>query len=203
MHPNVKTLLLNEMTPEYFRACYKSTNAFVIGIPKEFIESMNMQFIDAWMHTIRTCSEAKDCKFLITTQGYEDDPREVYQVPMICDYIIKVFTKYPELYYFLDREMSIWVPAIIASDMPLDKRKVGKVEVNLEKYANFLIAGMNRLITISYLSQEDIKRYADNTDFYNITRSAFSAHSNAFVTPMLSTTSEVSRIPAVSTSISS
>lgn len=45
-----------------------------------------------------------DVKNILTInfQGYDSDPREVYNIPEVCNYLRAVFREIPNIFYFID-----------------------------------------------------------------------------------------------------
>ena len=77
----------------------------VLTIPRHEIET-NPSSIDALMGTVdllaeNTVKEKRRHLLEIGISGYGEDPRELFEIPEVCDWAKRAFQLVPSLYYFL------------------------------------------------------------------------------------------------------
>jgi Uncharacterized conserved protein len=69
---------------------------------RRFLDRMDLCEIDQMIETFKKEGYKKfKSKLVIEIDGYNDDPREIYEIPDISAFYMKVFSKYPYLLYFL------------------------------------------------------------------------------------------------------
>lgn len=126
MQQHIKQLMTNKMTPTLFQKILKDEASMVIGNTREMIETMQFDYLESWVQTLCATEAAKNQVFFFSIQGYDEDPRELYQIEEVDAYIKRFFSMYPELYYFLDLEQSIWIYGCLTSiDEPKERIKKG------------------------------------------------------------------------------
>jgi hypothetical protein len=72
-----------------------------IILSKKQIESFNYKLINNKIDLYRDKSKLWRSKLLILVSGYNDDKREIFQIPEIRQYFKKLFVNHPEILYYL------------------------------------------------------------------------------------------------------
>lgn len=112
---NVAMVGVDKMTPEILKGYIKEEEkVFVIGISRETVEEYDISSLKDWNNAILKNKEARDCIYLLNINGYDDDPRELYEIPEVVAFIRKAILKNPELFYFLDEESKDWITLCFA-----------------------------------------------------------------------------------------
>ncbi|MEG1310930.1 MAG: hypothetical protein RR942_16265 [Romboutsia sp.] len=107
---NVGFMFTDVMTPNKFtKLCSGGSHIFIIDIVKDEIISKNMENIYSWINTLMRVDYAKLSRFRLSIHGYDEDIREIYEIPEVVVFIKELFNKKPELFYFLDLDSKQWV----------------------------------------------------------------------------------------------
>ena len=86
-----KLFLSDYITLEKFEEVIKDQDdpVFVIGIAKETIDEKADKYINSWFDVIVDSPSAAKIEFIITTVGYEDVEKEIYQIKEVREYLNK------------------------------------------------------------------------------------------------------------------
>jgi len=84
---------------------------------------------------------------VISFAGYDNDPREVYQIPEIQKYLRTLFKKVPELFYFV--EIKSYTFAILLNAIFVSQAEVKMADIAVTDYAKS-IGDTGRVISVSY-----------------------------------------------------
>jgi hypothetical protein len=127
----------------------------IMLLNRSYIEALDLQEIDKMLKVIKKHGIKKyKNNIVFQIDGYNDDPREIYEIPEIKAFYKKVFEKYPYMLYFLSNINSndAWVLACLCNKHQTSSI-VGKKEVNLKMQFdnNVLIQILNQ--TIAYMLQ--------------------------------------------------
>lgn len=112
------------------------------------------------MHdTYRICSQLKELKragvsgknaLILEFHGYDNDPREIYEIPEIRMYLKGVFNKFPEIFYFLNVEAYTF--AILTNSIFTNHEEVYKADRAILDYAG-KNGDREKVITVSYYAE--------------------------------------------------
>ena len=83
----------------------------------------------------------------ICFMGYDNDPREVYDIPAVQKYLTKLLENVPELLYYID--IPSYTFAILVNSIFTSQGQAGKAEKAMLDYAKS-IGDTGRVITIDY-----------------------------------------------------
>lgn len=83
----------------------------------------------------------------ICFMGYDNDPREVYDIPAVQKYLRKLLENVPELFYFID--IPSYTFAILVNAIFVSQDQAEKAEKAMLDYAKS-IGDTGRVITIEY-----------------------------------------------------
>lgn len=72
-----------------------------LSIDRKEIETLNFDRLIVVFNTLKELKTKAYRKLILTFDGYEDDLEEVYEIVNIREYIFKLFTKYPYLFYYI------------------------------------------------------------------------------------------------------
>jgi len=84
-------------------------NLIYFAISKEEVESENYDRVN---HLLEICNKngKKAYGIAMITFMYDDDSREVYEIPEICKYMLNIFSRYQELFYYLIPKLEPNIP---------------------------------------------------------------------------------------------
>lgn len=83
----------------------------------------------------------------ICFMGYDNDPREVYDIPAVHEYLCKLLKNVPELFYYID--IPSYTFAILVNAIFVSQDQAVKAEKAILDYAKS-IGDTGRVITIDY-----------------------------------------------------
>ncbi len=91
----------------------KDFDCIVILIPKSVVEQQDLDFtlsgLDKLLVDEETIRKSKN-KLTVGFDGYDDDPRELYEIDEVKDYIRAITVKFPYWFYFFStKDHSLWV----------------------------------------------------------------------------------------------
>lgn len=147
-------------------AMLKDDNIIVFGISKEEVNSKNFDRIfDTLTCASRLGGVGKDAHGkLMLAFAYDDDPRELYEIPEVCEYMRNVYKTFPFFFYFLTPYSAANIAllyCIIGVSVVSKSRSTGNVKVALvsEAEATELIKSLTqatRLLGISLGDTEGV-----------------------------------------------
>lgn len=120
-----ENLFVDNMTPDILRVLYEENgaSAFIIGITKEHIEENNYEYVESFVKSIESFEHGKDNKFIITTNAYDLDPRELFQIDEWVKYLDYLIKKVPRLFYHVERPSKSLIIQCLCTDIILQKNK--------------------------------------------------------------------------------
>lgn len=166
---NVTNLLLNKMTPQVLNYMYKQGGlVLVIGNTRDLIEDMNLEYAKSFANTFKECSIAKEFQVMFSVGGYDDDPRELYEIPSVIAYVKKLFEEVPWLFYFLCEESRKLIAIFHALDS-VDKKnpKNATLTMSVDKANRFLRDMIEAIDEVDHITFDEMKV------FYNELRRMF------------------------------
>jgi hypothetical protein len=87
---------------------------------------------------------------ILEFHGYDNDIREVYEIPEICNYLRKTFFKCPQLFYFLN--IDAYTFAIVTNAVFRTHDEVSKADKSMKAFAD-AVGDTGRVITIDYYTK--------------------------------------------------
>lgn len=129
---------MNQINPEKYEI-------IVSVISKDYIDNHNFEEINSFYQQILDDPIKYENKIVLSIDGYDDDPRELYEIAEIRDYFSILDKLFPYWFYFLNKEvnstssslrlimlLSIPVKIIQASTEKKD------IEFDVEKFIEFM-----------------------------------------------------------------
>ena len=77
----------------------------ILEIRKENLIKKDLKPLTEFLSTLEENSKIFFKKGHITFGGYDDDVREIYEIPEIRDWCLKAIKKYPYLFYFIEDKL--------------------------------------------------------------------------------------------------
>ena len=121
----------------------------VLQIPQEAIQNCNTsEYVDL-LHGITDSLQSFEAafqKYVFLISGYDDDPRELYQIPEVVSFIKDLNSKLPFWLYFVntsDKKFFSWMIACLCQAMSLDQDEE-------TIYANFNADAYNDLVETQF-----------------------------------------------------
>lgn len=88
--------LTDTLTEEMVR----NESLLLYGFPPAEVEARDYRRLDALISTLRAVGKAARGKMLILFP-YDDDPRELYDIPEVNSFIAEIMTRCPHFFYFV------------------------------------------------------------------------------------------------------
>jgi len=140
----------------------KDFDCIVILIPKSVIEQQDLDFtlsgLDKLLVDEETIRKSKN-KLTVGFDGYDDDPREVYEVDEIRDYLQTLTKRFPYWYYFCSKsDHSLWV--ILLAHCRFRKFGPGAAKVDTEDFRQImtsLFINLNEFFEKYNLGEDGLK----------------------------------------------
>lgn len=122
---------------------------------KSYIEALDLQEIDKMLNVFKRHGIKKYRNNIVfQIDGYNDDPREIFEIPEIKAFFKKVFDKYPYMLYFLSdiNANDAWVLACLCNKHQTCSI-VGKRNIDLKmQFDNNLLSQILNQ-TVAYMRQ--------------------------------------------------
>lgn len=132
-----------------------------IGISRQEIESGDTSVLSVLFRLLDKESAILYREMVdIAVYGYDDDPRELYDVPEVRDFVQKLDAAFPCWFYFLSKRgngLMLILYCLCSPDIPRESRdQVWRKEIML--YLKRGIPAMNHLCKIAGCSEEEVMR---------------------------------------------
>lgn len=110
-------------------------------IPKEDIVSLNFRNIDQLMNNIQMVGKPFRGRLVLTVDGYDDTPKELYEILEVRKFAEILFQKYPHILYYAFKEMDadVWLLNCFADEVTSYK----KIEDDMDTYEVFEKYGLD------------------------------------------------------------
>lgn len=163
-----KVKLEGHMTSKKFDETYPPHSAVVISISSEIIECDDVEYLIDFYNAVVGSKNGKSCRFLITTSAYDNDTREVYEIPEYTNYIRKVFAAVPALLALLDLSSSQWILLMMcANETPVPNQRVALDTMRVVTFGMIVATTMSE---DSFFDVKDIEEFKKRyTGMFNTT----------------------------------
>lgn len=162
MCKQINLTLYDKMTPKKVQDMYKENGStlIMIGIPKEYVDAKNMDYIMSFMETFKQEPLCKKMTWNLSFNGYDNDPRELYEIPEVVSYLNTVFEKAPWITSFLCKEIR-FLPLMCYSIIKINTKNSSNTNVGLnpDKVMDFFEKSSYGMDQVPYLTDEDKKQF--------------------------------------------
>ncbi len=149
----------------------KDFDCIVILIPKSVVEQQDLEFtmsgLDKLLVDEETIRKSKN-KLTVGFDGYDDDPREIFEIDEIRDYLQAVTKKFPYWFYFCSKsEHTLW--AILTAHCRFRKFGPGGAKVDIEDFKqimSFLFIKLNEFYREHNLDENDLVSLSKEIEEY-------------------------------------
>lgn len=156
---NTEIIAMDKMTPELFKKIYGKEGFVVVGIPREHVEKKKMEYIYSFADTFMKCKEAKNRGVLLSFDGYNDDPRELYMIPEFKKYIEDLFNYCPSILAFLYPESKKILIITLSFTIAENKGETHKVMINYNKFKDVLIKASNHMVNTKVFTINEAEEF--------------------------------------------
>ena len=92
-----------KMTPDKLNEMMDTSPIIMIEDSRNNIETKNMTYIYSWIDSITQSYDSfHQCHVVFTINGYNNDPRELYEIPEIREYFQRLLAERPHAIYYMD-----------------------------------------------------------------------------------------------------
>lgn len=144
----------------------------MLSFAKEDVEKRDFKALERYVSRLMISKEiafGSQGKVEIIFHDYDNDPRELFEVPEVRNFAAEVIKRWPEIFYFLNREPphhSLLLLALCAMSPTILDRNFegsgrGHVEYDTDELEQFLLQaylGLNRVADWLSLSEEEVER---------------------------------------------
>lgn len=95
---------INKITPEKIR----ETSILIHNITKEEVQKKDYSGIEKLFSVLRTLKTEARGKIALQFAGYDDNPKEIYEIKEIRDYLSEMFNRWPEMFYYITQKNVIY-----------------------------------------------------------------------------------------------
>jgi hypothetical protein len=140
-------------------------------IPREDIETGNIDAALSILNRIRATQKLTQNnreKVDLSVFGYEDDPRELFEIPRVRAWVRKLDKAFPYWFFFFSKQLN-GLKFITYSLCNYRKYPTGGWEINNRNLAKFMenhFPPMNEICTSLGYTENEIKELTDNVFFY-------------------------------------
>ena len=148
------------MTAEKFDELYDYNSGIVICVIDEIINNSFIEYLISFYNAILDSKKGKSCRYLITTNAYDNDPREVYQIPEYVSFMQNTMNEIPALLSLLDLQANSWLINMLCADEASRANK--KVNLSWESIFTLgrrVVFAMNK---DGRFTSEDIEKFKNN-----------------------------------------
>jgi hypothetical protein len=140
----------------------KDFDCIVLLIPKSVVEQQDLDFTLSGLEKLlvneETIQKSKN-KLTVGFDGYDDDPRELYEIDEVRDYIQAITEKFPYWFYFCStKDHSLWI--ILMAHCKFRKFGPGAAKVETKdarKIMAYLFSNLNEFLEKHNLGQSELK----------------------------------------------
>lgn len=125
----------------------KSGDLFMFGITKDEILKVSTSRLEQQISELTKAGPKVKNKLCIYYLGWDDEPREIFEIPEVIGFIRTVFANLPEIFYFANIESYTF--AILTNMVFTSLELVAKTDQFLKCFAKEL-GDNEKIITIDY-----------------------------------------------------
>lgn len=117
MENKKETLFCDKMSPEILKDIYEQNgaSAIVIGIPYQYIKENNFAYVESFVTAIEGFEHGKEHGFILSTNAYDTDSRELFEIPEWVEYLDRLVRKVPRLFYHLEAPSKLLIIQCLCS----------------------------------------------------------------------------------------
>ena len=126
----------------------------VLQIPQEAIQNCDTSEYVTLLHGITDSLQSFEAfqKYVFLISGYDDDPRELYQIPEVVSFIKDLNSKLPFWLYFIntsDKKFFSWMIACLCQAMSLDQDdETIYADFNADAYNDLIEYQFNNIVKL-------------------------------------------------------
>lgn len=108
-------------------------------ISKEETEKCDLRRMVKNFENMRETGRNGKGTLVISFDGYDNDPREIYQIPEYKEYMVKLLTAVPYMFYYLLFDASVLFPLILClshSELGIEVSLVQIIDKATKEFAN-------------------------------------------------------------------
>lgn len=126
---------------------FEADSIVMFAISKQEVEMhLTFRLVTQIQELKKVGKKAKNC-LALHFMGYDNDDREVYDIPEIKQYLRKLFTEVPEIFYFIN--IKSFTFAILCNAIFTDQSQVKIADDAVIEYAKS-VDDKERVIVVSY-----------------------------------------------------
>lgn len=148
------------MTAEKFDELYDYNCGIVICVIGEIINNNFIEYLISFYNAILNSKKGRSCRYIITTNAYDNDPREVYQIPEYVNFMRNVMNEIPALLSLIDLQANSWLINILCADeKSRASKRVGLTNEAITALGKKVVFAMNK---DGRFTSEDVVKFKNN-----------------------------------------
>ena len=155
----------NRMTVEKLNKTYPKGSFLIINDTKENVESGNLDYIYSWCDSLLNGKYTHTYKIMLCIDGYDNDPRELWQIEEFNNYIKKLVQEKPFFTSIIDNK-SLIIISVCGVGSNRNNDGVHAIEIDNNKLINLVEESMTSLISSDRFDDAFIKKCKQD---YNVT----------------------------------
>ncbi len=129
---------MKEINPEKY-------GTIISVISKEYIDNQNFEDVQNFYNQMLENPPKYENKLIIVVEGYEDDPRELYEIEEVKNYFTILDKLFPYWFYFINKNvdktkssLSLIMLMLVPAKIIRANSKITNIEFDIEKFENFM-----------------------------------------------------------------
>lgn len=155
-YDGLRQYYLHNMTRGLFLKMYNDSKVMGIAESDENVKKLDFEYIDSWIKTLRESPEILNTMLLFSINGYDDDNRELYEIPEVRKYIKALLERHPDFLIYFKQESRSWIMlcATVNSDVaPVAVReKQVKLKIDNFEYRRIMNRAVMESLKIPYFT---------------------------------------------------
>ena len=148
------------MTAEMFDELYDYNSAIVICVTEDIINNNFVKYLTSFYNAILNSKKGKSCRYIISTNAYDNDRREVYQVPEYVNFMRNTINEIPALLSLLDLQASTWlINMLCADEVSRASKRVSLTGRAISELGQKVVFAMSK---DGRFTSEDIEKFKNN-----------------------------------------
>lgn len=158
-----KQYYLHQITRPMFLKMYNDCPIMGIAESRCNVENLDFEYIDSWVKTLEESKEVLDATILFSINGYEEDNREIYEIPEVRTYVNKLLERHPHFLIFFRPEDMAWFMLCATVKMEIApvvvNAKQAKLTVDTLKYKRIINRTIMSSLKVGYLTDEYMNNF--------------------------------------------
>ena len=161
---NITGLFMEKMNDSLLESMLSKSKILAINEHRINVENNNLDYIESFIECMRRNRKVANTTVLFSIFGYDDDTRELYQIPEVISYTRELLDKYPYFLLFFNDLMHIkWAIICYAIIQDVEPYKLtsgnSRVELDMERYLRLIQNARDTANNIEWIDKSIMDRF--------------------------------------------